>query len=380
MRLTGDWLIHPGTQAVCSAIQSAGYRALFVGGCVRDALLNRPVRDIDIATDARPEMILDIAKAAGIKAIPTGFDHGTVTLVAKGRPHEITTFRRDIETDGRHASVDFSTDVTEDAARRDFTMNALYATPDGAVVDPLNGLDDLLARRLRFVGIPADRIAEDYLRILRFFRFFAWYGDVDQGMDPDALAAIADGADGLNALSRERVGAEMRKLLAAPDPTFSVAAMRQCGVLARVVPGADDHGLGLLIHLEDGRAPEPMRRLAILGGTPEDALRLSRAEARLICDLRDGIGDMSGPGGLGYRLGLDRAIDVILLRAATFETPVDPRAFDLARRGSAAKFPVKAADLMPALKGPALGACLKELEQRWIASDFTLSREDLLAD
>lgn len=380
MRITGDWLSHPGTRAVCRALVDGGHQALFVGGCVRDALLGRDVGDIDIATDARPDRVIALAEAAGIRAIPTGIDHGTVTLVAEGLGHEVTTFRRDVDTDGRHATVRFSDDVAEDAARRDFTMNALYATPEGEVVDPLDGLPDLRARRLRFVGDPAARIAEDYLRILRFFRFHAWYGNPDEGMDPDALAAIAEGAEGMARLSRERIGHEMRKLLAAPDPAPSVAVMRQTGVLAQVLPGAEDRALAPLVHLERDLPPAAMRRLASLGGTETvSALRLSREEARKLEVLRDGIGAMTGAGELGYRHGVDTARDILLLRSAVLETPLNPGDMEAVERGAAAEFPVTAADLMPEYEGAALGERLAELERRWIASGFDLDKDALLS-
>lgn len=380
MRITGDWLDHPGTRAVCQTIEAGGFRALFVGGCVRDAVLDRPVGDIDIATDASPEDVMALAKAAGIRAVPTGVDHGTVMLVAHGLPHEVTTFRRDVQTDGRHAVVQFSTDVAVDAARRDFTMNALYATPTGEVVDPLGGLPDLKARRLRFVGDPAARIAEDYLRILRFFRFFAWYGDPAEGMDAEALSAIAEGADGLESLSKERLGQEMRKLLSAPDPSVSVAVMRQTGVLPHVLPGADDRLLPVLVHFEGEIAPDPIRRLAILGGTePDINLRLSRDEAQALSSLKAEMAATTPPGELGYRLGLTRGRDIVLLRAALFETPPESEDLTAVEIGAKAEFPVVAADLMPQYQGPALGQKLRSLERHWIGSGFLLDRTDLLA-
>lgn len=224
-------------------------RSLSVG-CVRNALLGAEASDIDIATDAHPERVVELAAGAGLKAIPTGIEHGTVTVVSGGIPHEITTFRRDVETDGRRATVAFSDTVSEDAARRDFTMNALYARPDGTLLDPLGGLPDLNARHVRFIGQAKDRIREDYLRSLRYFRFHAWYGDAAAGFDPDALDAIASNLDGLERLSRERVGAEILKLLAAPDPAPAIAAMRGAGVLGAVLPGADDRSLAVLVSLE----------------------------------------------------------------------------------------------------------------------------------
>ena len=383
MRIAADWIVADHTQAVCQMLIQAGYKSLFVGGCVRNAIIGAPVTDIDIATDARPEVVMELAKDAGLRPVPTGIEHGTVTVIAGGVPHEVTTFRRDVETDGRRAVVAFSTRVEDDARRRDFTMNALYADAAGTVLDPLGGLPDLMARRVRFIEDASARIAEDYLRILRFFRFHAWYGDEAEGLDPLALAAIAAATDGLAQLSRERVGAEVRKLLAAPDPAPSVAAMRACGVLTRILPGADDRALAPLIHLEveSGLQPDWLARLAALSG-PEAAprLRLSRSEEARLCTLRDGIGSMRGAGELGFRLGYDDARAVLLLRAAVMGIPIDPSSLHAAEEGAAAVFPVAAADLMPGFTGPALGRELERLKSLWIESGFRLSREDLLKD
>lgn len=377
MTVAGDWLTRPATQAVCAALTVAGYRALLVGGAVRNALLGQPVGDVDIATDALPAQVIVAVEAAGLRAVPTGIDHGTVTVVSDGIPHEVTTFRRDVETDGRHAVVAFTDDLAADAARRDFTMNALYATPEGAVIDPLGGLPDLLAGRVRFVGDPAARIAEDHLRILRFFRFQAWYGS--EGLDAEGLAACAAGAGGIDALSRERVGAEMRKLLSAPNPAPAVASMAQSGILSRVLPGADPRALAPLIHLEPS-GPDWLRRLAALGGEDAEArLRLSRAEAKDLAALRQAIGDSDSPAVLGWKLGAARGADAVLLRAAVLEMPLPQGWPAEIARGAAATFPVTAADLMPALQGPALGARLKELEAEWLLSNLWKTREDLLS-
>ena len=380
MMVSGDWLTRPATQALCAALQAGGHRVFFVGGCVRNALLGEMVGDLDLATDALPEKVVRFVEAAGFKAIPTGIDHGTVTVLAGGLPHEITTFRRDVQTDGRHAVVAYSTDLAQDAARRDFTMNALYADPSGEVVDPLGGLPDLRARRLRFVGEPAQRIREDYLRILRFFRFSATYGDPALGMDAEGLAACAELADGIDGLSRERIGAEMRKLLSARDPAPALASMAASGVLRHVLSGADPRYVAPLVHLEAGAPPHWQRRLVVLGGQDWDnALRLSRSEQGLMARLRDQVGNALSPAALGWRLGPEAGADAVLARAAVLESvlPDDWKA-DVAR-GAASRFPVTAADLMPALAGPALGAKLAELESRWLASDLRLSRDDLLA-
>lgn len=381
MKVSGDWISAPVTQSVCAALTEAGHQALFVGGCVRNALLRVPVGDIDIATDALPPDVIRLATDAGLKPVPTGIDHGTITVVSGGKPHEVTTFREDVDTFGRHAQVVFGTDLHADACRRDFTMNALYARPDGSVIDPLGGIADLTARRVRFIGNGATRIKEDYLRILRFFRFHACYGDAEAGLDPDALAACAAHLDGLAGLSRERVGAEMRKLLAAPDPAPSVAAMQRTGVLTAILPGADVRSLAPLVHLESdtNTAPNALRRLAALGGEDiPDRLRLSRAETKRLVLLRDGATAAMPPAEIGYRYGATDGKDMLLLRAALLDAPLDPNAPDDLKRGSDAAFPVKPADLMPDYTGPALGQRLQDLEDRWIASGFRLGREDLL--
>lgn len=377
MQIKDAWLHAAQTQQVLTLLTTAGHQALVVGGCVRNALIGVPVTDVDIATDARPEIVIALAEQAGLRAVPTGIAHGTVTLVAGGQGFEVTTFRRDVETHGRHATVAFSDDLTKDAARRDFTMNALYARADGTVLDPLGGLKDLQARRVRFVGDAQARITEDYLRILRFFRFHAQYGDPAQGLDADALAACAAGAEGLEQLSAERIGAEMRKLLGAPDPAPALAAMAQCGVLARVVPGAVSDGLAPLVHLEAGIEPVWTRRMLVLGGQT-DRLRLPRKEARDLATARAALGQMEPPAQLGYRLGATLARDVILARAVLFETPLPPDWQSQIARGAQARFPVRADDL-PHLQGPELGAHLRALETRWIASDFSMSKADLLA-
>jgi poly(A) polymerase len=381
LRLDAPWLSAAETRAIFAALAAGGHQALPVGGCVRNALLHMPVADIDIATDAVPERVTALATAAGLKAVPTGIEHGTVTVVVGGRPFEVTTFRRDVETFGRRAIVAFTDDIAEDAARRDFTLNALYARPDGTVVDPLGGLPDLLARRVRFVGDPAARIAEDRLRILRFFRIHAWYGDPEGGLDPDGLAACAAARDGLAELSRERVGAEITRLLAAPDPGPAVDAMAAGGILAAVLPGADPQALAPLVHLEavTGTAPRWQRRLLALGWHPDWAasLRLSRADVRALSEAAAALAADDPPAALAWRHGVEPARDAALVAAATRGTlPPPGLEADLAR-GAAARFPLSGADLEH--EGPALGRTLKRLEAAWVASDFTLSAAELIA-
>ncbi|MEL6646710.1 MAG: CCA tRNA nucleotidyltransferase [Pseudomonadota bacterium] len=380
MKVTGDWIDAPSSQAALTMLTGAGHAAFFVGGCVRNGLMDHPVSDIDIATDALPDEVIKIAAAAGQRAVPTGIEHGTITVVVDDVPHEVTTFRKDVATDGRRATVAFSKNIADDARRRDFTMNALYADAGGAVMDPLGGIEDLHARRVRFIEDAPTRIKEDYLRILRFFRFHAWFGDANEGLDAEGLAACAALSDGLEQLSKERIGAEMTKLLSAPDPAPSVAAMRSAGVLAQVLPGAEDRLLAALVHLEDVQPPNFLRRLAILGGQQVDEhLRLSKADTRRLSVLTHEMAEMTTAKELGYRHGVALGTDILLLRAVMSNHVVSQEDRKHLVVGEAATFPISAGDLMPHYEGPALGQKLKDLEQLWIASGFTLTKSDMLS-
>lgn len=377
MIVAGDWLTDAGP--VLRGLNAAGYQAFAVGGAVRNAALGLPVSDVDVATDATPAQVVAVADAMGLRVIPTGIAHGTVTVLAK-IALEVTTFRRDVKTDGRHATVAFSSDIHQDAARRDFTMNALYADASGQVIDPLGGMADLLARRLRFVGDPNHRIAEDYLRILRYFRFFAIHADPAQGFDADTLAAIADHLAGLETLSRERIGAEMRKLLAADDPAPSVNTMAQTGVLQRILPGADPQFLAPLVHIAAETAPSWLARLAVMGGADvQAALRLSKSEMDSYQTLRAEMGTGTRPAALGWQFGSSLAVDIVHARAAMLSTSLPPDWRADIERGAEAVFPIQAADLMPALSGPALGQKLRALQTLWLQSDLTLTRAQLLS-
>ena len=376
-----QWLTDPDAQTVCRVIAGGGHKVLFVGGCVRNALFGLQSSDVDISTDALPNQVIVLAKRAGLKAIPTGIDHGTVTLVVNGAPFEVTTFRRDVATDGRRAVVAFSDDISDDAGRRDFTMNALYATPEGRLIDPLGGLPDLLARRIRFIESAEARIKEDYLRTLRFFRFAAWYGDPDAGLDVDAMSAMAQNLDGLGTLSAERVGLEMRKLLAAPDPAPALAGMRSTGVLHRILPGADDRWIAPIVHLENllDLTPFWACRLAALGGSDvPERFRLSKIETRMYDLLRDVAFGPMPLAELAYRHGAKAAQSSLLLRSALAETPPDSAQLDVISAAADAVFPVESKDLIPEYEGPALGQRLAELEQLWIDSEFSAKKDALL--
>ncbi len=370
------WLVEAAP--VMAMLTQAGHRALAVGGCVRNEIFGVPVADIDIATNALPEAVMALAKANGLRAIPTGIDHGTVTVVQGGEPYEITTFRKDVETDGRRAVVAFSDDIMDDARRRDFTFNALYVQADGTVIDPLGGLDDAQNRRLRFIENAFDRINEDALRTLRYFRFYAWYCDPLEGPDMEAIAAISASIDKLDTLSAERVGAEMRKLLSAPDPSTALALMAQTGVLAQVLPGADPRFIGPLTTLEAGQPIRWLRRLAALGGdSPATRWRLSKADAKALADIHTAM-TMPSLIEAGYRLGEAAAIDALLVQCASLNEPVDATVIAQIKAAAREVFPLKAPYLMDRIPpGKALGLELKRLEKLWIDSGFTLSASAL---
>ncbi|SMX41267.1 CCA tRNA nucleotidyltransferase [Octadecabacter ascidiaceicola] len=389
-----SWLTNDFLQTLMKAFEDAGFQIYAVGGCVRDTIFNRHVSDVDLSTDALPEDTTRIIESLEFrreawKAIPTGVEHGTITAVAPygGGTFEITTYRTDAQTDGRHATVAFSKNIEDDAMRRDFTINAFYADREGRVRDIVGGSTDLAARMVRFIGDPVERIQEDYLRILRFFRFIATLGTYKNGIDRDGLAACAMLADGLKGVSRERIGAEMTRLIADPDAAPVLGAMEQSGVLLRILPGASVLTLARLIDLEEqylieGRMIPPSdvaTRLAALGCEDvADRLRLSKADARKVELVKLEAGKTTPPHELGYRYGYWTAVHCLLLRWASLLQPFDEAALEDIRLGAEATFPIVAADLMPAISGKALGDKLKQLEALWIEARFSVSKEELL--
>ena len=277
-----EWLGDKHLQRLLAALAQGGEEARVAGGAVRNTLMGQPVADIDIATTCLPQETIRRAELEGFKAVPTGIEHGTITVVAGGKPYEITTLRADIETDGRRAKVSFGRDWKLDAERRDFTINALYAEADGKVVDLVGGIADIEARRLRFIGDAEARIREDYLRILRFFRFFAWYGDGRP--DAEGLKACARLKEGLAQLSAERIWSELKKLLSAPDPSRALLWMRQAGVLTAALPESEKWGIdaihGLTKAEKDlGWTADPLLRLEAM--VPPDAARMKTLAERL---------------------------------------------------------------------------------------------------
>ena len=360
------------------ALQAKNNQVFFVGGCVRNGLLGVSTADIDISTDARPEQIIALAKTAGLKSIPTGIDHGTVTVVVNSNSFEVTCFRKDIETDGRHAVVAFADDIYDDAKRRDFTMNAIYALADGTIVDPLNGLTDLKKRHVRFIENATNRITEDYLRILRFFRFTAQYGDPALGIDADGLAACAAGVDGISLLPKERIGNEMRKILGSKNPSLVLAAMDISGILAKILTGASAKYMAILVHLEQADQINWLTRLVVLGGSNQTAaLRLTNAEARELRHTLKAIELGYKPTAIAFEFGKNIAISSSLALAALTETKPPINLEAQITQGTSAIFPITAKDL-GGLHGKQLGETLKKLQKLWVASDFTLKKQDLL--
>lgn len=362
------WLADPPLASVLAALPEAR----IAGGAVRDTLAGREVADIDLATPRSPEQVIAALSGAGIRSVPTGLAHGTVTAVAGGRGFEITTLRRDVQTDGRHAVVAFTDDWREDAARRDFTLNALSMTRDGAVFDYFGGIADLRAGVLRFVGEPATRIAEDYLRILRFFRFFARYASGPP--DEAALAAIRAGVPGLAGLSVERVWSELRRILAAPDPRRAVALMAELGVLAAVLPeGADPDRLALLV--TRGAPADPLLRLAALltgdAASVAERLRLANAERDRLLALRTApLARPAHDDAALRRLLADTPKPVLIDR--TWLEGGDDVAWNRLRVRLAALavpvFPLEGRDVVACgvPPGPHVGALLRDLRQWWL--------------
>ena len=369
--LNAEWMAREDLAALVDALGAGNVR--WVGGAVRDTLLGQPVKDIDAASPLTPDEVMARLTAAGIRHVPTGLDHGTVTAVLPGGPVEITTLRKDVSTDGRRATVAFSDDWREDAARRDFTINALYADPHtGEIFDWFGGLADLEARRVRFIGGARERICEDHLRILRYYRFHARFGAT---IDKEAEKACVELAPMLKGLSRERVGWELLALLALPDPVDTVRRMHESGVLDVVLPeaaGQATSALAALVQAENaaGIAPSAIRRLAaLLPAAPRHAepvaarLRLSAAQKKRLITAAERSAAPGDPRALAYRLGREAALDRLLLAGAGtaplegWEIPALPlKGGEIVARGVAA--------------GPEVARILHAVEDRWIAEGF----------
>lgn len=379
-----EWTQREDLAALAAALGAANMR--WVGGAIRDTLLGHPVADVDCATIHLPEAVMELCKQADIRTVPTGIEHGTVTAVLKGGPVEITTLRRDVATDGRRATVAFAERWEEDAARRDFTINALYAHPETLEVsDYFGGMDDLAERRVRFIGDARDRIREDHLRILRYYRFQARFGSE---LDGEAEEACAELAPMLKGLSRERIASELLAILALPDPHKTVLRMHEKGVLKVILPECCPRHVERLASLiaseqEQGFAPSSIRRLAaLLPPVSEVAsdvaarLRLSRAQRAMLVTLAERKpDDAEKPQTLAYREGTDEAIGRILLQGGN--------ARDLAK-WQRPQFPLKGGVIVArgVAAGPDVARIMRFVEDRWIAEGFPGQArvEELLED
>lgn len=392
-QLKAAWLTAPASRAVMQALETArpgGSR--FVGGSVRNSLRGLPADDIDIATQLTPNEVIAALQAAGVRALPTGVEHGTVTAVHASVPVEITTLRRDVETDGRRAVVAFTQDWAEDAARRDFRMNAIYAGPDGTLFEVIpDSVADAIAGRVIFIGDGDQRLIEDYLRILRFYRFNAWYG---AGIDAEGQAACARQRGGLAKIAAERIWKELKRTLAAPDPVAAMLAMEEAGVLDAVLPGASSALLPGLVaaEAEAGLGPDPVRRLmALLPRRLRDTsdvstrLRFSNEEASRLAAWADPAvphvlaADAASVTQAFYRFGPGTVLDRAALEAAAGASGDLAALARASENWTRPKFPLGGNDALAAgLDGPRIGAALNALEEDWIASGFSLKRSELL--
>lgn len=392
------WMTARPTRAVMRALTRDGGAARFVGGAVRNALLGEPVVDVDIATPIQPNEVIDRLKQSGLNVIPTGIEHGTVTAISSGKPFEVTTLRRDVSTDGRRATVAFTTDWSEDAARRDFTINALYASEDGQIFDYFGGLDDLKTRRVRFVGDPTTRIREDYLRILRLFRFHAWYGKGE--LDAQAFAAVTAEKSGLKLLSGERVQKELLRLLEAKSPIAALRAMQSASILAEILPGELQlDRVARLVDIETANRHKPDNLLHLAALLPDDAktarklsqaLKLSNADKdRLIeaVEPDDRVNASLSPREarqLLYRLDRQSFLDQLLLRWSDAQRDSQDghwrKLLKLAASWKKPELPIDGRDVMAKGldEGPKIGTTLRALEEEWIEADFAPDRRALL--
>ncbi len=393
-----DWLNNCATQNVFNALNRDGYEARAVGGAIRNTLLGRTIKDIDLATTALPEISSQLAERAGLKVIPTGLQHGTVTIISEGIPYEVTTLRQDVETDGRRAKVAFTDCWKSDASRRDFTMNALYVDQSGKLHDPLNGYGDLMEKRVRFIGSPVERIREDYLRILRYFRFKAEYG-LDT-LDIPSLEACVRERGGLRQLSAERISAELIRLLIAPSAMTVVETMFHYGLLVELL-GSVVSPLALqnLLQLDEelGNKPNGVLRLAVLSlYVDEDAYRIStrfklsneakeclRHVLSEVPRITRDITETQAKIAL-YIIGMKSYRYKVLYEWAKEGASATDKhwmaLFNLPKLWSTPEFPVKGRDLISLgyCKGPKIGITLRLLEKFWIQSDFKLTKKKLL--
>lgn len=377
------WLRNPSAQKLSKLYKNFGYQVLFVGGCVRNTILKMPVTDIDLATDAQPEEIIKIAKENNIRFVPTGLAHGTITLIIDNKNYQITTFRTDFDHDGRYAKVEFTESLLLDASRRDLTINALYCNHVGEVIDPLNGLDDIKKQKIKFIGNPNERIKEDNLRILRFFRFQAIYGNKNLEIDSIALEACHNHKSKLAALSKERITSELRKILSAPNPLEVMIKMNETGVLNELFQNVSIDSLEAYLKTEEKFKININwlgRLLSLQVTQEEESLKLTRCEFKFLKQTKSAIENQIHVLEFSYYNGVENGKIYSILQNFRHNIILSKNLLNQINSLATKKFPITAKDLMPEISGKKLGEALRSLEDRWIKSNFTLSKKDLLAE
>ena len=377
------WLRNPSAQKLSKLYKNFGYQVLFVGGCVRNTILKMPVTDIDLATDAQPEEIIKIAKENNIRFVPTGLAHGTITLIIDNKNYQITTFRTDFDHDGRYAKVEFTESLLLDASRRDLTINALYCNHVGEVIDPLNGLDDIKKQKIKFIGNPNERIKEDNLRILRFFRFQAIYGNKNLEIDSIALEACHNHKSKLAALSKERITSELRKILSAPNPLEVIIKMNETGVLNELFQKVSIDSLEAYLKTEEKFKININwlgRLLSLQVTQEEESLKLTRCEFKFLKQTKSAIENQIHVIEFSYYNGVENGKIYSILQNFRHNIILSKNLLNQINSLATKKFPITAKDLMPEINGKKLGEALRSLEDRWIKSNFTLSKKDLLAE
>ena len=377
------WLRNPSAQKLSKLYKNFGYQVLFVGGCVRNTILKMPVTDIDLATDAQPEEIIKIAKENNIRFVPTGLAHGTITLIIDNTNYQITTFRTDFDHDGRYAKVEFTESLLLDASRRDLTINALYCNHVGEVIDPLNGLDDIKKQKIKFIGNPNERIKEDNLRILRFFRFQAIYGNKNLEIDSIALEACHNHKSKLAALSKERITSELRKILSAPNPLEVIIKMNETGVLNELFQNVSIDSLEAYLKTEEKFKININwlgRLLSLQVTQEEESLKLTRCEFKFLKQTKSAIENQIHVLEFSYYNGVENGKIYSILQNFRHNIILSKNLLNQINSLATKKFPITAKDLMPEIRGKKLGEALRSLEDRWIKSNFTLSKKELLAE
>lgn len=377
------WLRNPSAQKLSKLYKNFGYQVLFVGGCVRNTILKMPVTDIDLATDAQPEEIIKIAKENNIRFVPTGLAHGTITLIIDNKNYQITTFRTDFDHDGRYAKVEFTESLLLDASRRDLTINALYCNHVGEVIDPLNGLNDIKKQKIKFIGNPNERIKEDNLRILRFFRFQAIYGNKNLEIDSIALEACHNHKSKLAALSKERITSELRKILSAPNPLEVIIKMNETGVLNELFQKVSIDSLEAYLKTEKKFKININwlgRLLSLQVTQEEESLKLTRCEFKFLKQTKSAIENQIHVLEFSYYNGVENGKIYSILQNFRHNIILSKNLLNQINSLATKRFPITAKDLMPEISGKKLGEALRSLEDRWIKSNFTLSKKELLAE